>query len=196
MAYKTLYVCFIIFTATAAKKMCEKNCSVNEEYLACGTPNCQPNCQNPFNSCEEPCVPGCYCKMGFVRAQDSNSECIPQEKCQEECSPNQIFLDCYNFCEGTCEYPTPRPCRRMCIPACYCKEGFVRDPNGDCIDPSQCKKACGKNQQFLDCYNFCEATCEDPIPRPCRRMCIPDCYCNDGFVRDAEGECILPKECR
>lgn len=53
---------------------------------------------------------------------------------------------------------------------------------------------CGKNEEFLK-YGICEGTCDSPFaycPVDCRP---PNCYCMNGFVRDAAGNCIPLKDC-
>ncbi|KOB79517.1 Protease inhibitor 3 [Operophtera brumata] len=53
---------------------------------------------------------------------------------------------------------------------------------------------------FAECAHCGPKTCEDlGYPIPCAggtSLCNPECVCIDGFVRDANGTCILKEECR
>lgn len=56
------------------------------------------------------------------------------------CVPNAVFVDCAG-CEATCADPTPRCFFKCDPPRCQCRNGFVRDPNDDCIRPLNCPNA-------------------------------------------------------
>lgn len=55
----------------------------NEIYTECG-PACPQTCDSVLSTepvgCIALCVPGCFCKAGYVRNRWGN--CIPQEKCK------------------------------------------------------------------------------------------------------------------
>ncbi|PRD35666.1 UNVERIFIED_CONTAM: Muc6 [Trichonephila clavipes] len=56
-------------------------CQENAEYLTCG-PSCRPTCKNPYTgSCPARCVPGCFCKPGFV--EDHDGRCVHLERCEK-----------------------------------------------------------------------------------------------------------------
>lgn len=50
-------------------------------YLACGS-NCPPTCSLPNRRCIERCTPGCFCKPGYIR-DDNSGMCIPAHECQK-----------------------------------------------------------------------------------------------------------------
>jgi hypothetical protein len=51
---------------------------------------------------------------------------------------------------------------------------------------------------FSECgaYESCQKTCENPTgPMICPRICAPGCVCQDGFVKDNNGNCIKVEDC-
>lgn len=55
------------------------------------------------------------------------------------------------------------------------------------------------NEVFTECgpVDYCEATCRDPdlIAVACPRICVQKCVCNDGFLRDDDGNCVEKNSC-
>ena len=49
------------------------------------------------------------------------------------CPQNMIYESCGTACPLTCEFPELRPCIRMCVPGCFCKDGYLLDDNGKCV---------------------------------------------------------------
>ncbi|UJR07789.1 hypothetical protein I4U23_012071 [Adineta vaga] len=79
----------LVFTLTVqaridASKRCFKE---HEIYNSCGTA-CPLNCDDVISSnlqkpCTLQCVPGCYCKKGYVReTDDKHSACVQMEDCE------------------------------------------------------------------------------------------------------------------
>lgn len=56
-------------------------CGPNEEYNCCGS-TCEITCATLGEICISPsvCIPGCYCKAGFVR-KVPRGKCIRPLKC-------------------------------------------------------------------------------------------------------------------
>ncbi|GIY61356.1 hypothetical protein CDAR_166731, partial [Caerostris darwini] len=56
---------------------------------------------------------------------------------------------------------------------------------------------CGGNERFTGCGTACPLTCDnyDNPPKFCTLQCIIGCECQEGFVRNADGKCVLPREC-
>ncbi|KAK0412461.1 hypothetical protein QR680_006220 [Steinernema hermaphroditum] len=62
---------------------------------------------------------------------------------------------------------------------------------------AELQQTCPKNEIWLNC-GTCEGTCEQPL-KICTRECKkPGCYCpiGQGFVSDANGDCIQLSECK
>ncbi|GFW21189.1 hypothetical protein TNCV_1948131 [Trichonephila clavipes] len=115
-------------------------CQENAEYLTCG-PSCRPTCKNPYTgSCPARCVPGCFCKPGFV--EDHDGRCVHLERCEKRCQyPEEEFQECGTTCPETCEnrsHPHPGRCPFRCNRGCFCKKGLVRTKEGTCVPLSDC----------------------------------------------------------
>ncbi|XP_055930162.1 zonadhesin-like [Argiope bruennichi] len=177
---------------------CPVVCGVNEEFKECGSA-CPANCTNhlqPQRLCPAICVKGCFCKSGFVR--DSSGKCILPTMCPVVCRPNEEFKECGLPCQITCDnLGIPAlPCPLQCTKGCFCKPGFVRNRDGDCVRPSSCPIVCGENEEFQKCGTACPATCiSGTEQRPCRAICVRGCFCKPGFVRDLSGNCVRPELC-
>ncbi|TKR89843.1 hypothetical protein L596_013885 [Steinernema carpocapsae] len=53
---------------------------------------------------------------------------------------------------------------------------------------------CGDNEVWRKCSG-CESTCAERI-KACALMCFPPkCQCEQGYLRDGLGECVLPEDC-
>ncbi|CAG9805538.1 unnamed protein product [Chironomus riparius] len=56
---------------------------------------------------------------------------------------------------------------------------------------SRCPKP---NMVWSDCASACEPTCGEQ-PEICILICLQKCVCIDGYILDANGNCILRSEC-
>ncbi|RWS20442.1 hypothetical protein B4U80_06437 [Leptotrombidium deliense] len=58
---------------------------------------------------------------------------------EAKCPANQVFDFCGTACQTTCANrdETNRPCPRICVAGCRCKDGFVLNGT-DCIKPEKC----------------------------------------------------------
>ena len=57
---------------------------------------------------------------------------------------------------------------------------------------------CGANQHYEKCgVNGCQNTCEQPeLEKVClNKRCQEGCYCDEGYIRRSDGECVLPEQC-
>uniref|UniRef100_A0A2M4DM06 Putative salivary secreted serine protease inhibitor n=1 Tax=Anopheles darlingi TaxID=43151 RepID=A0A2M4DM06_ANODA len=65
---------------------------------------------------------------------------------------------------------------------------------------AQGSQTCRKEESYHRCGSGCERTClnQKKWNDPCEKPCIDGCFCNEGFLRDAAGDCIrswlCPKE--
>lgn len=63
---------------------------------------------------------------------------------------------------------------------------------------AQTQMKCAHHEHMDECGAMCELTCVNPHPRACSVVCsldLPACACNNGYVRNINGTCILPQAC-
>ncbi|GMR58931.1 hypothetical protein PMAYCL1PPCAC_29126, partial [Pristionchus mayeri] len=192
-------------------------CKANEQFLTCSS-MCEPQCgqYQPI-----PCIvmcgsPKCQCRNGFYR--NSNGDCVTRKVCEKSpnpstpghpsCKRNQIFAQCSSACIPKCGEYAVRPCMAMCgPPKCQCGQGFYLDNHGECVTREECERQsstpktpsqsdCQPNEIFRECSSQCEEKCGENLTRACPASCgPPKCQCDDGFLRNEEGECVLKSEC-
>ncbi|KAF8773179.1 Allergen Api m 6.03 / Api m 6.04 like protein [Argiope bruennichi] len=117
------------------------------------------------------------------------------------CSRNEYLDPCPSSCPDDCNNykDTNRNCKRVCVPKCMCKKGFVKGPNGKCINPSECpekKETCRRDEMFSSCHGNCEKNCSNwAFDLICPKKCVSGCVCRPGRIRGPDGKCILFSEC-
>ncbi|GBM98796.1 Zonadhesin [Araneus ventricosus] len=176
--------------------LCPVVCGENEVFQECGTA-CPANCTNPRPSCITNCVRGCFCRVGFIR--DPSGRCVRPEQCPIVCGPLEVFKECGPLCPANCTHPNPPkfgPNMDVCVKGCFCIEGLLRHPDGNCVPPERCPSVCGENEHYDECGSACPPSCADPIPmHPCLSVCVKGCFCKPGFIRGPTGKCVRPETC-
>jgi len=150
------------------------------------------------------------CAVGFGVA-------IPAAPPSAQCAHNAERRTCGTACAPTCSNPTPGPiCVLPCVNACFCKEGYLKAANGECVRPEECASVpripmqipqlnqfvveepkCGADEEYRQCGPSCVPTCAMPLPKPwCSLRCFPGCYCKEGFEKNEEGKCIPATKCK
>lgn len=63
------------------------------------------------------------------------------------CAKNEEYIICGPICPATCSPrdPTLNCKSRECIKGCFCKAGFSRTPNGDCVKHGECPRVAGSS---------------------------------------------------
>ncbi|XP_070494605.1 zonadhesin-like [Chironomus tepperi] len=186
-------------------------CGKNEQYSECGANGCQSTCANPTLNqvCRATCIAGCICNEGYLR--DENNNCVKAEECpNSQCKKFEIFSDCApEACKKTCDL-LDTACRAPCVPGCKCPEGQVYlDDNRDaCVVPEECPRiivdppppepVCAKKyESYTDCGTACPLTCENlnNPPQICTANCVVGCACDEGYVRNFNGDCVHASDC-
>ncbi|XP_063962432.1 zonadhesin-like isoform X2 [Lytechinus pictus] len=174
------------------------SCGENESFTSCGSA-CPKTCENKDNEqfCITLCVKGCFCDNGFLR--DENGQCVLESECPStSCGENESYTSCGSACPKTCENKDEEQfCITLCVQGCFCDDGFLRDENGRCVLESECPStSCGENESYTSCGSACPKTCENKDEEQfCITLCVEGCFCDDGFLRDENGRCVLESEC-
>merc|ERR1719284_1032024 len=147
----------------------------------------------------------CLCKGKKTRSEPGGpcvSNC--QEFLDDKCPGNQIWQDCV-VCWKNCG--EPELCMGLvgpdgkCPGGCKCPSGTQwHEEKGTCLPDDQCElgQSCPKGQHWNDCASACEDTCDNPSGSkdPCIEVCMPQCVCDEGLVRDTDGSCKPLKTCK
>jgi hypothetical protein len=84
----------------------------------------------------------------------------------------------------------------MCKSGCFCKEGYYRAINGQCVEREQC--CTGDNEQYTDCGSACVETCSY-ASQLCTDQCVAGCFCtSNDYVRQNDNSgsvCIKREKC-
>ncbi|RWS23625.1 scavenger receptor cysteine-rich protein-like protein [Leptotrombidium deliense] len=177
------------------------------------TYQCVPGCQctnglvrHPNGNCVDPRE--CPVKSGVLSK-------FRRLETEIGCKENEEYTHCGTACPDTCQnYKNKhRICTYECVIGCKCKDGYVRNSNGKCLHPNQCSiksqllatlraifgtsKSCKQNEKYTECGSACPDTCDNyqDKGRICTSQCVSGCECNDGYVRNSDGECVHPDEC-
>nr|XP_034828839.1 zonadhesin-like [Maniola hyperantus] len=217
--------CNISYTTITCPEFqrCEPGCDCIKDYLRddygicvpaekcppktqCGENQMPSDCADDYSDVPtiQVCRSGCRCIKGYSR--DSYNRCVPTPA-HVECGENEEFSTCRQTCPPqTCDWdPTTTACKPgPCQPGCNCKEGYLRDVNGNCIPKEKCPPIeCTGKYEFLNpCPSACfgdacgeldeeTATCNTLVAVECR----PRCMCQRGYQRDGSGNCIPKAEC-
>ncbi|XP_075975761.1 zonadhesin-like isoform X2 [Anticarsia gemmatalis] len=215
---KTGYILNEVGGKCVPRKSCPKEplnpCGENERYAE-GDVNCVRTCGNRLLPWETmgACAPytGCICQSGYYRKYDnSTGPCIPEEECPplpESCGINEVRSSCRIVCPPqSCEsiYTLYSCLYSDCEPGCNCRDGYLRDFDGECIPSEECPppKPIGcngdPNASPNPCPRICPATCAQPDGDiSCGEGCGDSgCECNPGYVLDVVGgTCVTFEEC-
>jgi Trypsin Inhibitor like cysteine rich domain len=143
---------FLCHTTLGEIAYCEKSCPANEVYAA-KVSHCKNTCYNQNFNTTANCImgPGCVCKQGFMRNQDTY-KCIPIGTCldkrsSKQCADNEFWSDCDAGCQRTCQTKGPKQ-NCGCISGCACRTGYVRNyVDFQCIPENLCQS--NLNVDFL-----------------------------------------------
>jgi len=134
-----------------------------------------------------------------------------------QCGQNAERQSCGSACVPTCANPNPGPiCVLPCVDGCFCKEGYLKAANGECVRPEVCDSIphlpnmqipqfnafqappkCGVDEEYRTCGSACIPTCAMPLPKPwCTRQCAVGCYCKEGYLRNEQKVCIPATKCK
>ncbi|PAV61480.1 hypothetical protein WR25_11323 isoform D [Diploscapter pachys] len=183
----------------------------------CTESNGRPMCINKYQFCpSRKCAYEQLCRITPCSSVGCTAEITCLNGTDTTCGTNEIYRECSKDCEANCENPNPQ-CSRFCgSPSCQCKDGYVRDLSGNCIEMSACTVTppdvaiepaipdpvaptfeCGEYEEptecvgTMDCQEHCSAH-----KMACPMICSQGCACKEGYVRsDDTHACISRSSC-
>ncbi|XP_026328620.1 zonadhesin-like [Hyposmocoma kahamanoa] len=193
----------------------ERKCKKNERYEVCPIALCQPKTcaelgypvgcpgAGPGGTC--PGKPGCICIDGYLR--NDKGICVPKKQCPSCGGDTNAESGCGQNCGRRCSnYKQSNVvCPLICeLNGCDCKKDYVYDDNiRKCVHPKDCTPTCGANQRYSTCIQAeCRPLdCKDkgknlPCPRIRPESCKKGCVCVEGYLMNANGECVPVDQCK
>lgn len=141
--------------------------------------------------CWNQTVSDCYC--GEQQYRDSNGVCVDKSVCvpQNQCPGlDEEYKEVGQNCICT---KKKMICVDMHKPACYCREGYFRDLNGNCVAKDTCQPVrCEEPQTYEEQGENCICTRKGLL---CTNQTITNCYCPPDQYKDSKGACVLKSSC-
>ncbi|KAJ8732560.1 hypothetical protein PYW07_015159 [Mythimna separata] len=144
-------------------------------------------------------VVSCVAFSGAYSITDDTSTGKEYPECNK---PNEELNRCIKPCGGedSCYDRNQYACAAVvspCIPACVCKEGFIRKTLGrECIPKEECGGPCEIYTQYTDCKQSSKESCASITnPPKADEACKPGCTCWDGYHRENDTE-LCEHRCR
>ncbi|RVE52844.1 hypothetical protein evm_002501 [Chilo suppressalis] len=203
-------------------------CVPLKECPSCGGDiNAEPGCAtNCGKKCSDVVTPnpicllicklnGCDCKKGYYYDSVSN-KCVKPDDCPSSCicpKPNEVYDKCPDCSPQTCAtkddvFDCPMiPANKTgpnCKPACRCKPGYYKNPEGVCVKECDCPiPTCPKGEIYSPCppvqcdAENCPKNRDDPQSCPIPKKCGKGrCVCATNERRDCKtGKCIPIANC-
>lgn len=127
----------------------------------------------------------------------------------QECSPNEVFVECSASCQPFCgsSFNDTKNLDCGCVHGCVCKPGLIRSKaSRKCISIRKCHqillesnetKVCGENEIFSATKASCQPSCFTRKFSGSRNCQVSSgCVCREGFIRDVKfGDCIPVEKC-
>uniref|UniRef100_A0AC34GQF9 TIL domain-containing protein n=1 Tax=Panagrolaimus sp. ES5 TaxID=591445 RepID=A0AC34GQF9_9BILA len=132
-----------------------------------------------------------------------SQDCSSQPLCRNQ---NEVFWQCAQDCEPSCEGEGGRTCRTVCQSAkCQCAPSFLRTRSGQCVPRASCPAeqnptpTCNFGEVLVrqNCSRLaCERSCNGEMN--CNRECNQlMCLCADGFFRNPNTrQCVASNQCQ
>ncbi|CAF2400006.1 unnamed protein product [Rotaria sp. Silwood2] len=146
------------------------------EWTPC-TVECGSGVRKRYRTCTDP-LPSCKGKP--CEGNSIDTEVCNTQPCQETCTNDQIYSECANECDTSCESLTcDDQCQKpdKCVPGCICPDNKVIGPDGRCIYRKECPCR-------LPTDNTTLVNGESNIRDPCKTY-----TCKDGCIVSKDNKC-------
>lgn len=195
-------------TPFCADIACEYNEQTGVIIVEVG-PDCEDTCFYLVIKCLDPCI-DCYNRHKVCLCA-GDSDCDGCSTCDNGICVSECTED--EFCDGTvcveCNSEIPCPDGKICENgACVCPDGQFENERGECVPCLEgtcppCHVCTPEGCKPIDCG---DKVC-DPLTGKCVECvgsgdCGPneickdnECVCKEGYVRDANGNCVKGREC-
>jgi len=191
------------------------NCTCDDSVLHCSNNVCEHNCEwsdwSEWSNCSSVCDGGLRNRTRYVvkpastGGQSCEGDAFEEtETCNvEPCSRDCVWSTWGEWSNCTeCNGGQSHKSRTRSIVAEALGNGEPCDgevKEDEPCDSGTCKTCNKTNTEWIEeCSNFtvCPLTCSHLAnPDSCVEDCKPGCYCMEGYVENAEGECVQPAEC-
>ncbi|CAF4538383.1 unnamed protein product, partial [Rotaria sp. Silwood1] len=145
--------------------------------------SCTVECGSGIRKRQRTCTdPSPSCKGKPCEEHSIDTEVCNTQPCQETCKNDQVYSDCANECDTSCESLTcDNQCQKpdKCAPGCICPDNKVIGPNGQCIYRKDCPCR-------LSIHNTTLLNGESNIRDPCKTY-----TCKDGCIITKDNKCTL-----
>ncbi|CAF3360715.1 unnamed protein product [Rotaria sp. Silwood1] len=145
--------------------------------------SCTVECGSGIRKRQRTCTdPSPSCKGKPCEEHSIDTEVCNTQPCQETCKNDQVYSDCANECDTSCESLTcDNQCQKpdKCAPGCICPDNKVIGPNGQCIYRKDCPCRLSINNTTL-------VNGESNIRDPCKTY-----TCKDGCIITKDNKCTL-----
>ncbi|KAM7296284.1 mucin-6-like [Ixodes scapularis] len=162
-----------------------------------------------------------FCLAAHVAAE---RDLLPTLKWPPEpgqCGTGEVWKECVSgsCAEKSCRRRQVGPgCTLDCRYGCYCADGFYRNADGACVTIDECPpgeqdqsqpllplytgaprpRRCNAGEVWKECASSscAEKSCTRRHVGPgCTLDCRYDCFCDEGFYRNADGACVTADQC-
>ncbi|RWS23378.1 Zonadhesin-like protein, partial [Leptotrombidium deliense] len=157
-------------------------CNEDEVYKQCDS-KCKESCETRMKKrpCPYICESGCFCKDNYSR--NSQGKCISEKQCLSDSKPED-------------RKTTTTPNDRDSTTQPDYRETTTKPDDRDSTTISDTTKMCKEHEIYKSCGSKCREKCEFIINRTtCIERCEKGCFCDGGYYRNQDGNCVRPAKC-
>ncbi|XP_055604409.1 von Willebrand factor-like [Uranotaenia lowii] len=181
------------------------SCGPYQDFNNCGTA-CPMTCKNYFNqvnaTCAPVCVPGCFCKPGYIL--NHKRKCVPPAQWHHE-NAGESSSQAAQIVEHISSFIMVRLISLVFFVSVWAvshqavgRQLVATAPVAAYLTPKE-TPSCGPFQDYSDCGTACPMTCNEYFTNPgdkvCPAVCVAGCFCKPGYILNHLGKCVKPIKC-